>query len=460
MDIDFPVYGDDLPEGETFSQAGPVLASEQLDFTQSTSQASAPVRQKRRAPVLPHDTTLELGNRDLAEWNKNYLENMKAAAQTKNKAYIARQAKKNAEYLVWGAGIGGIGTKLPAAITSHPLSRFVGDDLFEMVTGTSRIKPATSKHDRDSGIDEATQDESRKKRLRSGEPEDQVGREADDDGFFLPDDDEVELPREAVSALNDEQMFSAMPWNISASIRGSSAVPRSGRVVGVGSVDHSKRGSRMVSASPLLGRGLPASLEALHNLESDAGFAGDDIQLPEPSSDYPQPLLPDSPPTNTRVQEALSAEVDNFLTFVVDGITEKSNRMQAELDDGLQIDEIEDIDSITLEELLPPLQNTKMIACQGLMMVLALGSKGVLDVRQPEHFGEIRLKLTHETKAAQMEEEVIEISDGMESSDDEMSDSDHAAGELGGDVEGQSQERVVAGIASRAGDDHDSLYDD
>ena len=484
MDMDFPIYGDDLPEGEALSSSAQQQSSQHSEVVESSDTFAAPMRQRRAPRVLPTDAAVELRNKDLVEWTTNYRENMKAAAREKVKSRAAAQAKKNAEYLVWGVGIGGIGARISSGQGPNPLDMFIGDNLFELVTGVTRKKVAGAKHDRDSGIDDATQEESRRVRQKTGEAE--VGRGADDEGFFMPggDDVPVELPREAVSALDDQQIFSAMPWNISASIRGSSAIPRSGRVGMIGSVEQGRHGNRLISASPLHGRGQPSALEGLKNLTSDADYGGDEFGLPGPSSDFPEPTAPLE--TSARVREALSTEGENFLIFVIETITEKRNRLQANLEpmsDTLQADVATGTDNITFEELLPPAENTKMIACQGLMMVLALGTKGMLDVQQPEHFKEISLKLTEKAKAMQ----VIEISDGEESDDDDeveevaAPEQDNAMGqeEDAGDEdeemqdeeiqeevavmeedEGHFQEQFVAGHAAQEDDAYDSLYDD
>lgn len=416
MDLDLPILGDDLPEGEAFPAANQQQSSELSEVIQSTSTASAPMRRKRRtARVLPTDLATELRNRDLADWNADYLKNMDAAVHARKQARGAQQAKKNAEQYLWGGGIGGIANHFVRSMIPNPFNMFIGDKLFERVVGVTRKKVAGVKHDRDSGIDDATQGESRRVRQRTGEPSDELGRAVDDEGWVPPGADEVELPREAVTALDDEQIFSAMPWNMSASIRGSSALPRSGRV---GLPDQSRPGSRLVSASPLLGRGQPLRIEPLKSLESDGdmGFGGDDYALAGPSS---PPTMVDAPDhRSTRVQEALSAEGSNFLDFVTDAIVEKRNRVRSGLEpmaDILQAEAAASIDEIKFEELLPPAENTKMIACQGLMMVLALGTRSMLDVQQPEGFGDINLKLTESAKASQ----VVEISDGEESEAEE-----------------------------------------
>ena len=66
---------------------------------------------------------------------------------------------------------------------------------------------AGSKRDRDSGIDEVTEDESRRARQKLDEEDNEIGRGVDDEAIFLPRDNEVELPREAPSAIDDHQVF-------------------------------------------------------------------------------------------------------------------------------------------------------------------------------------------------------------------------------------------------------------
>jgi meiotic recombination protein REC8 len=458
MDIDLPILGDDLPEGEAFPTAR--HDDDHIEVIQSTSTVSAPMRKKRRtARVLPIDSRMELRHKDLADWNADYLQNMDAIIKAKKHARIAQQAKKNAEYFVWGRGLGGVAQHYANGTGPNPFEMFIGDNLFELATGISRKKG--TKHSRDSGIDEATQNEARRVRQRTSEREEEMGRGDEDEGFFQPGGDEVEMPREAATALDDQQIFSSMPWNMSASKHGSSAVPRSARL---GMTDQarpgSRPGSRMVSASPLLGRSQALGLEALRSLESDGDVAlsGDEFAGPGPSS--PPTVVPSPVKPSGRINEALSAEDANFLDFVNDAIVEKRDRAQANLNHRTDVAQATEIDIVTFEELLPPVENNKMVACQGLMMVLLLGTKGMLDVQQLGDFGDINLKLTLQAKASQ----VVEISDDeVSDSDDNQSDGDvdmsqeEVAEEVG---EGHFDEQFAAGHAAQEQrDDDDSLYD-
>ncbi|KAI4910896.1 hypothetical protein J4E90_007153 [Alternaria incomplexa] len=413
-DLGFPTYDDDPIESGALSSDGPQQSSQLSEVIESSDTFVAPMRRRRVPRTLPIDAAIELPNKELAGWQRNYRQNMKAAARQKIQKRAAAQAKKNAEHYVWGAGIGGVGERLLGGHVPHPFDMFIGDKFFETIMGFSRNKASGAKHDRDSGIDDATQEESRRVRQRTGEPE--VGRSADNEDIpmFGEDDIAVELPREGVSALDDQQIFSAMPWNISASIRGSSVIPRSGRAGMIGSADQSRPGSRFVSASPSKGRVQPLALEGFKNLTSDVDYGGDDFGLPGFSSDFPEPAVQEP---SARVREALSTEGENFITFIQERIVEKRRRAQADLEhesDVLQAEAAADIEDIAFEELLPPADNTKMIACQGFMMVLGHGSKGMLDIQQLQHLGEINLKLSKKAKEMQ----VVELSDAEESDRD------------------------------------------
>lgn len=468
MDLDLPVYGDDLPEAEATSSVTDARSSGHGDIIEFTSSVAAPMRRKKRmVRALPRDTRLELRNSEILSWNTNYLNNMKEAARLKIKYRIQQQAKKNAEHYVWGSGIGGLGRDVFTA--RGPLNRFIGDDLFELFTGISKKPKTTTKRDRDSGIDKVTQEEALRKRQKIGQPEEEIGRGQDDEGLFiLGGDEEVELPREAVSALDDQQIFSAMPWNISASKRGSSAVPFSGRITMMSEQGRqgSRAGIRMVSASPLLRRstGRLDEFEALQSLDSDA-LGGDEFAFAAPTSDAAEPENPARQPS-LRVREALSAEGENFFAFVADAIMEKRGHVQAdpEVMPGSQSDAAPDTDGITFEELLPHHETNRLVACQGFLMLLSLGTKGMLDVQQPTAFAWITLTLTEKARAMHLAED----KDGENvfqkaGADEEDRHSTHDFGDneqLSEPDDSHFQEQMAAGHAAADHmNDHDSLYD-
>ncbi|KAF2116553.1 Rec8 like protein-domain-containing protein [Lophiotrema nucula] len=464
MDVDFPVmFGDEIMDAEAFptaQQAGDLSS----DALQSSSAVMAPMQKKHRARrVLQPDTANELRSKDLVDWNANYLKNMADATRVKTQHRRAILAKKSAEHFVWGLGFGGIGARLPGAQGPTPLDQFCGDALFKLVTGIDRKynvgRLSSHKRDRDSGIDEATEGEARRVRRKSDEEEGQLGRGEEDEGMFLPQDDEVELPRDAPLALDDNQVFSAMPWNISASVRGSSAVPRSGLIPSSLTGPHGSirpRGGRMVTESPLHGRGQPGGLDALKSFEGedefgfigsdDFGFAPGGPGLSSEDLGGVSPVVQQS----FQVREALSAETGNFLTFVADGITEKSQRAAGGNDVG----------HVFFDELLPPTKTNRMVAAQGLMMILALGTKGLLIVSQKDvEFGDIGLSLSDQAKKEQTEaiQEEDEHQAGKESEGEQRYQEDEAMDNKGGQFEEQFASHRGA---EEEADDHDSLYDE
>jgi meiotic recombination protein REC8 len=412
MDVVLPSEGQEPPIGDETSSGGVPQSHQYSEVVESSDTFTAPMRRHRVPRIIPTDAATELRNKDLIDWGKNYLMNMKTAAQQKIHNRSLTQAKKNAEHYVWGSGLGGIGQRIYGSQGYNPFDMFIGDKLFETITGVSH-KVTGLKHDRDSGIDETTQEEARRVRQKIDEPE--TARGADDEGFSLPlgDDVAIEMPREAVSALDDQQILSAMPWNMSASIRGSSAIPRSGRIGIFGSADQRRHGSRLVSPSPLHGRGQSIPFDLKH-LTSDTHYGGDEFGLPGLSSDGPEPAaLPDT--TTSRLHEALSTEGENFIAYIAERINDKHRHAQT----GLEI--VPDNDTITFEELLPPAENTKVIACHGLMMALTLGTKGMFDIQQSDHLGDIHLRLSEKVRALH----AIVISDaeeGSDSSEEEVED--------------------------------------
>jgi hypothetical protein len=426
---------------------------------------------------------MELHNKDLSDWNTNYLANMAEASRLKSTHRVYTDAKKNAEFLVWGTGIGGIGVRPPGATAPTPIDMFCGDSLFELYTGVNRKKTlAGKKHDRDSGIDEATEGEARRVRPRTENDDDesrQIGRaEGGDEGMFPADDEEVELPRDAPAALDDQQLFSAMPWNMSASVRGSSAVPRSARVGLPGSVAGSmsttakasalrQRGGRLVSASPLQGRGTLGDSDILRGFEAgDTDVEMEGLALPEMISSDGGFLAGDVAAEEIaasaqRVTESLSAEGGNFLAFIADAVEQKQQRAQQERDPFQEETAADnDTEEVLFEDLLPPQENGRMVACQGLMMVLALGTRGLLDVRQDEPFQVIGLKLTKKGRESHMR--VVEAAGAKEGAGGDARE--HGSGDDGDDaamgVEGEFEELMAAAVGGDTDEESEDEDDD
>ena len=169
--------GDDiLPDAEPFPRPTEQhhFSSDRPDEEQNEDEESAAVPQRRRrAKPLITDDRAELLNRDLAQWNSNYLENMAEARRVKQAHKVIAQAKKNAAWLVFGRGIGDVGIGLGRERVPGPLDEFSGDRLMALVSGREagrkRRRAATAS-------DEESNDGRRRVRARDGDEEQEVGR--------------------------------------------------------------------------------------------------------------------------------------------------------------------------------------------------------------------------------------------------------------------------------------------
>lgn len=223
------------------------------------------------------------------------------------------------------------------------------------------------------------------------------------------------MGRHEQPALDDTSQF---PWNRSASARDSRSRQGSlargyggfgssvggfgtsgGRqsslplIVG-GSLD--RRASRITSASPLIGRSRPTKAPRSDDIPQfddndllggpSTSIAGDvDFQIYGPAA---------SVDTQTAAQSqwmraTLDAESNNFLEFIKAEISRGEDEPQDELAEPV----VADSKSVLFEELLPPAQNSRIVAAQGLLHTLTLATKGLIRVRQEEDYGPIALAL-------------------------------------------------------------------
>ena len=187
-----------------------------------------------------------------------------------------------------------------------------------------------------------------------------------------------------------------MPWNITASARGSS-IARGGRtpsVLGGLQAGFPSTGgpssfgmplalggpSRQVSASPLTRVRRGSAVPSL-----GPGLGLDDTQTGD--FEFGRPAVGADTQTQTQSQwakNALDADSFNFLAFVETSIATKTAGAETQ-----EIEEGEAADQITFEELLPTTSSSRLVACQGLMQVLNLATKGLMSVRQERHLGDI-----------------------------------------------------------------------
>ena len=285
-----------------------------------------------------------------------------------------------------------------------PLSLFQGAQLLEVLTGIN-LSEGGRKRPRDEGYET---DERRRKHSRGEEPSsDEIGRGlADDDGYMVTaGDDTIEQGREAPTPLDDRQLSSLMPWNQSAGSRrptalftGTGQQPTSASM-GPGGMPlnfPARRGSRVTSASPLLGRGTaPVPSGDLDDFQLPGSGLGDIGMSAVDTDDFELYGAAANVDTQTAAQSqwqraALNGESLNFLDFVKTGI-EEADKVRADITMGDEEDETLQ-GSVDFETLLRPESNTCVVAAQALLHVLSLGTKGLLSVGQEESFGAITLR--------------------------------------------------------------------
>lgn len=161
-----------------------------------------------------------------------------------------------------------------------------------------------------------------------------------------------------------------------------------------------RRASRITSASPLIGRGGPERYSDLEipNFDDEnellggpsTSIAGDDFQLHGPAAGVDTQMAAKS----QWMRATLDAESNNFLEFVKTEVATKAARADGEeAEDELSGTGVTVLNSVFFEDLLPPAHNTKTVAAQALLHVLALATKGMLNVEQKEYYGPIDLGL-------------------------------------------------------------------
>ncbi|KAF2418001.1 hypothetical protein EJ08DRAFT_703261 [Tothia fuscella] len=351
------------------------------DDAPQSETAAAPQRKRVKvSKIIALDRDTKLRSRDLITMSNEYMDNMAADRARKHSAMTSQLAKDNALHFIIGSGINGVGDGIGRSHGVTPLAKlYSGTALFEMVTGMT-MEPHGQK--RDSEGDEAT-DAERRVRPRLDEVGRADGLPLNDDGFYMQGDD-LEIGRDAPEGLED--ISSAMPWNVSA--RGSSIVRGlSGTAPGLpGSIGSlGRRGSRMISASPLHGRGRFSGLENLANtegLESDAMLGGEFGGLGGPTADDEFELYGPAAAVDTQTaaqpswqKAVLDRESNNFLGFIEAALEENEPN------------------SVDFEDLLPPAANSRIVAAQALLHVLTLATKNLIVVKQPEAYGSIGIRL-------------------------------------------------------------------
>ena len=380
-----------VDQNEAVLMLGELGDQEQGIIVASETASADQRRHYRTGPkVIPLDDDIELHKRDISAWNQQYKENMNKALIQKRANRLITLAKQNAEHWILGAGNSRI-----LQADRGPLNMFTGIKLLEAMTGLD-LTVGGKKRARDEDL---ALDDSRRVRSRRDLSSDEIGRGLDpqDDGYMpMMDEDTVEQGREQPTPLDDRQLSSIFPWNQSTGSRRPTALFSAGGTSAIGALPLpalSRRGSRLLTASPLLGRGLPAANDDDYDLNLGGSTAGmeltaeDEFELFGPAAQVDTQTAAES----QWVRAALDGEGANFLEFVKAGIEELDQERDAappgdEEDENL-------IGCIDFDQLLPPLNNSRVVAAQGLLHVLGLVTKNMLIAQQDEAFGPIGLKV-------------------------------------------------------------------
>ena len=157
----------------------------------SMETAEAPLRYRKRGPrVIALDETQELRNPDLAAWNQEYLANMAEAAKAKNSNQSKTQVRRNADFWIFGQGIGGVGVGIGSNAMASPLDMFSGEALLEALAA---ISPMLAKK-RTSSSDESEDSEGRRVRARTDDGLLTGGDAGLDEQIMFDDDNGIQAP--------------------------------------------------------------------------------------------------------------------------------------------------------------------------------------------------------------------------------------------------------------------------
>lgn len=380
--------------------------------------------------VVPFDDPPEVPNRVLAEWNDSYLDFMEIARVEKMGKISATQAKRNAAYWILDQGLGDVASNFREDYEQHPLAIFSGQDLIDSLLvptrqAGSRKRSASAIGGDDNG-DEGSQ-KSKKARTESADrsPSAQGRRgelqamDEDELGIALGDEDiEIEVCRGEQAPLSDHQ--SDMPWNAYVSSRagsvrrGLSVAGASSSMHGRGAIDvnlpssNVKRISQLIRESPLDRRrrmmqspvlGGSSNQDNTDSMSLGGGFELEDHDLdarlaadPDEEFELNDPVEASSTQDTATYRwdsENLEKEAFNFLDYLYTSIKKKEQGRVVEID-------AEENTSMTFAELLPTNSIYEVAAAQGLLHVLSLATKGLINVRQDVAFGDINLSIVGE----------------------------------------------------------------
>ena len=122
-------------EQQTQQTAPPDSSVNEIPESTSTETAGASERRARPRKRVQFDQRTGLQNKDLGDWNTNYLDNMANMSRVKQQKRATTQGRKNAAFWILGQGIGGVKANFGEDREPHPLAIFSGQALLDALTG-------------------------------------------------------------------------------------------------------------------------------------------------------------------------------------------------------------------------------------------------------------------------------------------------------------------------------------
>ena len=195
---------------------------------------------------------------------------------------------------------------------------------------------------------------------------------------------------------------SSMPWNISATRRSAArygSISIGGVTSSLGGADQggmdvgsfpslNRRRSRMMSSSPLGGRGtsigrisqleIPKYQNTAQEAEGDGDGGRGRRSASVASGNFPR-----VPVDSQVIIAALDVESHNFLEFI-----------SADIDAANKGAEFgEEVTTTSFERLLPPADHSKDVAAQAFLHVLSLATKSLIEIKQEQEIGDILINM-------------------------------------------------------------------
>lgn len=348
---------DDLYKAEASPQNGAPKSKQQLRV----------IRAKAARAKSMVDEITRVSNVTIKSWINNYVDNN----VRKPKGVSAAEARRNADFLIFGRGIADVGIPTGSHFV-HPLAEeFAGDALRNwLLLGLTERGEQAGASDRRRSASEAFELEEDERRVRQRLDQDspQLGRTQQDEPLLFGQE-EIEVGREPGSALSE--FHSSVRRNLGSSIAPGSSVHRKGGIPGLPQIGHS-------TTSPLVGRGsvLP-EIERLSYDNAIAGRRSDSYQAVFPGGSAFSEIGAEVGTTSRSMDAATVDHEENRFLSVVKQMALTSGEIRHEYDeeDGQRWIPFQDVEGYRGGP-------ARHVAVQAFFHVLSLATKGAMKVEQ------------------------------------------------------------------------------